>query len=193
MKYDPRIHNRRSIRLKGYDYSRAGAYFVTFCTRHRICNLGEIIDGVMVENECGAIIRAVWEGLPKHYPHVGLDEMCIMPNHVHAIIVLKEDEDVHGVGRGSHVGRGGSQTHPYQHDYENRKRHGLPEIVRALKSFSARHINEMMGTQGTPFWQRNYYERIIRSERHMNAVRKYIRNNPLKWELDRENPDGRNC
>jgi len=72
------------------------------------------------------------------------------------------------------------------------KRHGLPEIVRALKSFSARRINESLGTQGTPFWQRNYYERIIRSQNHMDAVRKYIRHNPVKWNFDHDIPNRRN-
>lgn len=177
MKYDPNIHHRRSIRLKGYDYSQPGAYFVTICTHQRICNLGKIVDGKMVVNQSGSIVQTVWDELPKHYLHVELDEFCIMPNHVHCIIVLVD-------GNG---GRGRSETSPYH----RLKRHGLPEIVRALKSFSSRRINELKGTQGTPFWQRNYYERIIRTQRHLNSVRKYIRDNPLKWERDRNHPHRR--
>ena len=113
-------------------------------------------------NQVGRIVQRAWFELPKHYPHVELGTFCIMPNHVHAVIVL-----VDGV----------------------EKRHGLPEIVRAFKSFSARRINELRKLQGVPVWQRNYYEHIIRNAEDHNLIHLYIDSNPAKWMDDHENPE----
>ncbi len=172
MAYDPKKHHRRSIRLNGYDYAQPGAYFVTTVTHQRECLFGDVVDGEMMLNVCGEIAKLVWDELPNHYPYVILDEFCVMPNHVHMIIVLSETSS----------SRGGFQTHPYP------KRHALPEIVRGFKTFSARRINESQNSRGVPVWQRNYYERIVRDDREMNAIRQYIQNNPLNWEQDKENP-----
>ncbi|WP_420629541.1 transposase [Candidatus Leptofilum sp.] len=174
MPYDPYKHHRRSIRLKGYDYSSAGAYFVTICVKGGESVLGEVVDGEMVLNEYGRIVQACWQDLVNHYKRVILDAFVIMPNHIHFIVVFVE---------GGHVGAGLRPA-----PTNNRKRHGLPEIVRALKSFSSRRINELRDTIGTPFWQRNYYERIIRNERALNAIREYIQNNPANWLEDQLHP-----
>ncbi len=159
--------NRRPIRLQGYDYSRAGAYFVTVCTHDRLCLFGEIADRRMALNDAGRMVQQVWDDLPNHYSHVELDECVVMPNHVHGIVVI--------------VGAGFKPAPT--------KRHGLPEIVRALKAFSARRINEIRNTPGVKLWQRGYYEHIIRNDDELNRIREYIANNPMKWEMDRENPD----
>ena len=92
MKYNPDGHGRHSIRLRDYDYSTAGAYFITICTYKRQCLLGEISDGEMRLNEVGRIVQLIWEQLPDHYPHVGVDAFVIMPNHVHGIVILNETE-----------------------------------------------------------------------------------------------------
>ena len=188
MKYDPHKHHRRSIRLKGYDYHQPGAYFVTIVTYQRAPLFGEINGGVMHLNRFGEIVRQVWLDLPRHYPYTVLDAFTIMPNHVHGILVLGEE-----TGRGGSVSGKGSgvvntlsgkptlpdtdQTYPY-----------LPEIVRALKSFSARRINQIRKMESTPVWQRNYYEHIIRNEREYLQIKRYIQDNPLQWENDLENP-----
>jgi REP element-mobilizing transposase RayT len=106
-----------------------------------------------------------------HYPNVALDEFCVMPNHVHGVIWI------------AGVGRAGFKPVPTPE-----RCHGLPEIVRAFKMLSARRINEVRGTQGAAVWQRNYYERVIRDDRELNAIREYIQTNPLRWHLDKENP-----
>ncbi len=93
MKYNPDIHHRRSIRLKGYDYSQAGAYFVTVCAKDRACLFGKVVDGWMRLNDAGRIVQATWDGLPFHYGGVEIDEFVVMPNHVHGIILLT-DRDV---------------------------------------------------------------------------------------------------
>ena len=88
MKFNPKIHNRRSIRLQGYDYSQAGAYFVTICTHNRKCLFGDIADGEMWLNDAGRMVQAVWDEIPAHYPGIDIDAFVIMPNHIHGIIVI---------------------------------------------------------------------------------------------------------
>lgn len=198
-KYDPQIHHRRSIRLKGYDYSQAGAYFVTICVHQRECLLGEIVNGEMRLSRFGKIVQYAWLDLPKHYPHVVLDAFCIMPNHVHFVIVLIEDGG-DGSSRLSKVslpaGRDGSlgltETSPITSHLLTESpmpyaRHPLSEVIRAFKSFSAKRINAPRKTTYSPFWQKNYYEHIIRNDRAWNAIAWYIINNPLHWQLDRDN------
>ena len=181
--YDPNRHHRRSIRLKGYDYTQTGAYFVTICAYQWECLFGDVRDGEMVLSEYGRIVQETWDDLPNHYPHVELDAWVVMPNHVHGIIVLAPDVDVVGagpVGAGLRPAPTAGKPSPRRHD--------LPEIVRALKSFSARRINQLRHSPGVPVWQRNYYEHVIRTERALQAIRQYILDNPIRWHLDRYNP-----
>jgi REP element-mobilizing transposase RayT len=90
MNYNPERHHRRSIRLKGYDYTREGAYYFTICCHQRRCSLGEIKDGVMHLNLVGAIVKAVWDSLPRHFPLIELDAFVVMPNHLHGIILITD-------------------------------------------------------------------------------------------------------
>lgn len=171
MTYNPDIHHRCSIRLKGYDYSQPGAYFVSICTQNRECLFGDMVDGEMVLNDAGRMVSETWEWLATQYDHVELDEWVIMPNHMHGIIVI--------VG----IGRGGSRTAPTE------KRKPIGRLIGAFKTVSTKRINEIRKTHGAILWQRNYYEHIIRNENELNRIREYIVNNPMKWELDREKPD----
>lgn len=131
-------------------------------------------------NAYGEIVQAVWDGLPNHYGHVLLDAFVIMPNHIHAIIMLDVATPV------------GAGFKPAPTATATKKRHGLPEIVRAFKTFSARRINELRNSPGVSIWQRNYYEHIIRSESSLDCIRGYIANNPMRWADDTENPNGGN-
>ena len=175
---DMRERRRRLMRLQGFDYTRQGAYFITICTRNRECLLGDVGEGRMHLNEAGLFAQAAWEDLPRHYPHVALDAWTIMPNHVHGIVVLTER--VKAPPEGS-----GLKPDPTN---ANAVRHGLPEVVRAFKTFSARRINVFRGAVGAPFWQRNYYEHVIRNEESLNRIRQYILDNPARWHEDPENP-----
>jgi REP element-mobilizing transposase RayT len=181
MGYNREVHHRRSIRLRGYDYGRPGAYFLTVCTRGGRQLFGAIDNGEMCLREAGQVVAACWNDLPQHYPCLSLDEFVVMPNHVHGILILAD------VGAGlrpaptNRRGAGGSEISAYM------RRHGVPEIVRAFKSFSARRINEVGAGDGQPVWQRNYYEHIIRGG-EMDQIREYIRTNPLRWACDRYNP-----
>lgn len=195
MKFDPQKHHRRSIRLKGYDYSSAGAYFVTIVTWQRECLLGDVVNGTMNLNRQGHIVHDAWFDLKNHYRHVELGEFVIMPNHVHGIIILVDDSrggsSVSGETNLPDITPAGmdnlliNQTRPY---VKPKPRHGLPEIIRAFKSFSAKRINRLRRMDGIPVWQRNYYEHIIRNEREMDNITRYIETNPLRWNDDDENP-----
>jgi len=171
-KFDHQKHHRRSIRLEGYDYTTAGAYFVTAITRQREWLFGEINNGKMQLNEIGRIVDYAWMDLVNHYSNVELGTFCIMPNHVHGILIL--------VDRTVEAGLRPAPT-------MSGKYHGLPEIVRAFKSFSARRVNEYLKSPGVPLWQRNYYEHIIRDAHEHERIHSYIESNPANWMKDKEN------
>jgi len=162
--FDPRIHHRRSIRLRGYDYSQAGVYFVTLCAHERARLFGSMEGAVVRLNEVGHLVQRLWEQLPEHFSGVELDAFVVMPNHVHGIVVLS---DLGAMNRAPTVG----------------------EIIRAYKARCTHGINRLHGTKGQPIWQRNYYEHIIRNESSLQEIREYIANNPAQWAIDRENPD----
>ena len=176
--------NRRSIRLSGHSYSQDGAYFVTVVTRERMTLFGDVIDGDMRLNDTGRMISQLWEWLETRYPYVRLDEYVVMPNHLHGVIVLGD------------LDAGGSRTAPTGVVNGNRvdtaRRKPLGRLVGAFKTVTTKQANLAKGTPGQVLWQRNFYERIIRSDQEWNRIREYIANNPLKWEEDSENPAGTN-
>ncbi|MDY6939589.1 MAG: transposase [Cyanobacteriota bacterium] len=162
---------RRSIRLSGYDYGQAGAYFVTICTHQKYCWFGEIRQGVMYQNFLGSAVAAIWHNLPSHFPFLELDAFVVMPNHLHGILIitnarpLSTPESRKGTKSGS-----------------------VGAIVQNFKSTSTRRINRINGDRKT-IWQRNYYEHIIRTDRAYENIRRYILENPPRWHNDDENPN----
>jgi len=203
MPYDPNVHHRRSIRLSGYDYAQHGAYFVTICTHDRQCLLGAVADGGMELNDLGRIVRDTWDALPLRFPTIQLDAFVVMPNHVHGIIIIvgagpappnaadaragpapPNAADVRAghprptaVGAGLALPTGAANSPPT-----------LGDIIRAFKSLSAIACNRLLERAGVPFWQRNYYEHIVRDEDEMNRIREYIVGNPANWKRDAANP-----
>lgn len=171
MIYNPDHHHRRSIRLKGYDYSLAGAYFITLCMLQRQCLLGEVMRGEMVLNASGFVVQGCWLWLAERYPHVDLDGFVVMPNHLHGIIVISD------------INQGESRLAPTA-----AKRKPLGQLVGAFKTVSARFINTLHSIESGSVWQRNYYEHIIRNEADLTRIREYILNNPGKWAEDEDNP-----
>ena len=165
--------HRRSIRLADYDYSQAGAYFVTFCVHDRGCLFGEAVDGLIRLNKCGQVITSEWLRTPVLRPPVVLDEFVVMPNHFHAIITIEESR------------RG---VLPYAHPKFQSPSQTLGATVRGFKSVTTKLINATRNSPGAPVWQRNYYEHVIRNKSELTRIREYIVNNPLQWSLDRENP-----
>ncbi|MDR0788074.1 MAG: transposase [Gemmatimonadota bacterium] len=172
-----RPHHRASNRLRGYDYTRAGAYFITICTHRGERLFGEVVGGAMQLNAAGSIVARTWIELPIHYSHILLDAVVVMPDHMHGIVVITHGAD-------PDVGAG---LKPAPTTAIGVHRHGLSEIVRAIKTFSARRINLHRGTPGVPVWQRNYYDHVISNDGSLTRIREYIRDNPSRWMSDREN------
>ena len=188
--FDPHIHHRRSIRLKGYDYSQTGGYFVTVVAWHRECLFGEVMNGEMVLNEYGKIANECWLAIPEHFPNVELGAYIIMPNHVHGIIVIRSNESPLTM-KTVDDRRGAALLRPYddgeQNPYKiNVKPGSLGAIVRSYKSAVSYRINKEHHATG--IWQRNYYEHIIRNETDLQNKTDYIEANPLLWDEDDENP-----
>lgn len=174
--YDPEIHHRRSIRLRGYDYSSSGAYFLTVSIKNKECLFGEIVDGTMRLSQAGELIHQVWDTLPNRHADIDLDAFVIMPNHVHGIIVLT-DTSIVGARLALPEGEGAASGAPT-----------LGDVIRTFKSISAIRVNRLLTRTGQPLWQRSYYEHIIRNEISLNRVREYIAMNPQNWMTDQENP-----
>lgn len=164
MPYDPNIHHRRSIRLRGYDYSQAGAYFVTVCAQGRACLFGEILNGTLHMSQSGEIVVRWWESIAEHFSNVELDAYVVMPNHMHGIVVLADSI------------------------VSDAQRPTLGKIVAYFKHQSTKAISQSRSAHADRVWQRNYYERIIRNEQALQRVREYIANNPQRWELDQFHP-----
>jgi len=165
-------HYRKSLRLRDYDYSQSGAYFVTICTKGRQLYFEEF-------PALQQVVQTQWNGLKIRFPEIELDEFVIMANHIHGIIFIAgaiHESPLHGVGA----------THELPLRY--RQKMLLPKVIGYFKMNTAKPINQILNRTGQPFWQRNYYEHIIRNEKELKRIREYIQNNPLKWELDRENP-----
>jgi putative transposase len=174
--------NRRSLRVPGFDYSGYGPYFVTICTQDRKHLFGHLRGYEISLNAAGKIVLNCWYDLTARFPEVELDSFTVMPNHVHGIIMI--------VGAGLALpSRGAASSAPTEKPPSCIKRHSLSDVVRAFKSISAIQVNRQLGRSKKPLWQRNYYEHIIRDEESLNRIREYIHYNPLKWSLDRENPE----
>ncbi|HIJ88666.1 MAG TPA: hypothetical protein HPP97_13470 [Desulfuromonadales bacterium] len=192
MTFNPDLHHRHSIRLLNYDYAQAGAYFVTVCTWQRGCLFGEIVNGEMVLNEFGRVVDTVYCRLIEHFTNINLDEYSIMPNHFHAIILIQDNvgakQDSPALPAFDHRGTRAKHDNTVLSPLHGTMPGSIGSIIQNFKSVTTRKINQIRTNPGCPVWQRNYYERVIRNEHELTRAREYIVNNPLKWELDRENP-----
>ncbi|WP_417914683.1 transposase [Candidatus Electronema sp. JM] len=176
MSFNPEIHRRRSIRLIGYDYTSAGAYFITICASGKECLFGAVENGQMRLNDAGHIAEQCWRDIPLHFPHAALDEFAVMPNHVHGIVVL----DHFRIGTACRAPTKMATTEQFGRPVAG----SISTVVRSFKSAVTHHRNKLHGTIGEKIWQRNFYEHIIRNETELNGIREYIQNNPAQWELD---------
>ncbi|HPG39225.1 MAG TPA: transposase [bacterium] len=202
MKYNPEQHHRHSIRLQGYDYTQPGGYFITLVTQNRECLFGDIDDGKMVLNGFGKIIDSHWQKIPSHFKYVELDVFQIMPNHIHGIIIITENEggakhsDTQianicikpALNASSIQSISVTNTSSIQYQQPHGAQPGsLAAIIQNFTSVTSRKINHIRNTPGRKLWQRNYWEHIIRDDNDLNHIREYIVNNPLGWGTDEEN------
>lgn len=190
MSYDPSRHHRQSIRLRAYDYAQPGAYFVTLVTQGRAL----LFDDPVLRR----VVETFWQRVPQHGPDVALDAWIVMPNHLHGILLLgTSDARLAPAPRESDGADAPPATRPSDYGAALVPRtvplRGPPSgplgtIVGNLKAVTTRRINSIRKTPGARVWQRNYYERVVRNERELEAIREYIQNNPANWTLDKENP-----
>lgn len=185
MKFDSQVYCRRSIRLREYDYAQAGAYFTTIVTAGREFLFGKIENEEMRLSALGEIARVEWFKTAELRSNVKLweDEFIVMPNHIHGIIWVNENDD-------SIVGARRRRAPTEQ--FGKPTTGSLPTIIRAYKSAVTYKINEMRQTRGTPVWQRNYYEHVIRDQNDLEQIYKYVQCNPSQWAKDEENPEWQN-
>jgi len=180
-RFDPHKHNRRSIRLPGWDYRAAAIYFVTICTHGRECFFDD--------PAWATVATTAWTAIPQHAGRVALDEWVLMPNHLHAILVLT-DEPADATDTSSFDIRWASLLPtPEPRRFANVPSGSLGSIIRSYKAAVTRRINERCRTPGQPRWQRGYYERVVRDDRELERIRAYIRENPARWAKDRDNLD----
>lgn len=158
--FDPKRYHRKSIRLKAYDYSKTGLYFITICTKNKVCLFGQITKNVMILNDAGVMIEKEWLNLSERFHHICLHESMVMPNHFHAIYEVKNQKNTNIIG----------------------------DIVGAFKSISTvEYIRGVKVNNWPPFedklWQRNYWEHVIRNENSHQKISNYIQNNPENWKI----------
>jgi len=205
MSDQPNEQHRRSLRLQGYDYSQAGAYFITICTQGKACLFGEIENGHMRLNEYGEIVAAEWARSAELRAEIVCGEFVVMPNHFHGIVYI--------VGAYGNMadGVGAYGNTPIQYDQQQRANgnvdraychtdraychtplrspsRNIGAMVRGFKGAVSKKINEIRDTLGTPVLQRNYYEHIIRDDADYNRIVEYINNNPQQWAEDSLHP-----
>jgi REP element-mobilizing transposase RayT len=209
-KYNPNIHNRRSIRKKGYDYSQAGWYYVTICTYKKEYLFGEIVNERMALSTCGEIVKETLLDIPDRYKNVSLDEWVIMPNHLHIILVIRRKH----VGvplAGTPTSEAGTLTsetgtltnkvgiptndigigaRPIPTSKKTNNKLTLGMIVGAFKSLCVHnwlsYINYNNLKKRCLLWQSNFYEHIIRDEQYYLRIKEYITNNPKNWVKNEE-------
>ncbi len=184
-KYPPNKHHRKSIRLKGYDYSQSGLYFVTICCQNMLCLFGKIENGIMILNDAGKMIEKWYYKTAEKFPNIQCLEMIVMPNHFHCIWQIV---DVPTVGadprvcpdkqsrgeqlQGEHIGS------PLHRVVQWFKTMTTNEYIRGVKTLNWQPFYKKM-------WQRNYYEHIIRNDKSYTTISEYIKNNPINWETDK--------
>jgi REP element-mobilizing transposase RayT len=181
MPYNPKIHHRRSIRLKEYDYSQGGLYFVTICCQDRICRFGKIENGEMILNELGEIVYNEWQNLTNKYSCVDLHEFIVMPNHFHAILQIVGAGSARPEGQANPEGQAiPAQTTGQANPAPTNPAPTLGNIIGYFKYQTTKKVD-----LSDKLWQRNYYEHIIRDERAYQNISDYIIHNPEKWQNDK--------
>lgn len=203
MQNKKQIKNRKLNRLKGYDYTQYGWYFITICAKNREHFFGEIINHEMRLSTIGKITKKCWQEIPMHFPDAQLDEWTIMPNHIHGIIVIKNST----VGNNNYCSQYYCSKHycskiigrnknfcSLQSPWQTKWARSLSSIVRGFKIGVTKWHNENNINNNDRYpvqfsWQKSFYDHIIRDEKSLFNIRKYIANNPLKWERDRNNQE----
>ncbi|MFH1062156.1 MAG: transposase [Candidatus Omnitrophota bacterium] len=176
---------RKQIRLKNYDYSQPGYYYITICIDNRECIFGDIIDNRIYLNNVGKMVDQTLRTLPEYYQNITIDNYIVMPNHIHGIIQI--------VGAGFPCPNNIINQSIHNHDNNNpingRGNHAptINYIIGYFKYQSTKQINKLQNTPGKKIWQRSFYDHVIRTNDSLNKIREYIVNNPATWVNDEHN------
>lgn len=169
---------RKHNRLNKFDYSHPGYYFVTICTKEREKYLCEIKNQKIILNKFGEIVKKYWLEIPKHYQNIFLDEFAIMPNHIHGIIIIKNI---------SHVGTEYYSVPTNKKSVPTNKHYGLlSKIIKSFKHACSKYVRTNFNNYSFQ-WQRSFYDHIVRNEKSLSFIRRYIKDNPINWNNDRNN------
>lgn len=199
MAFHPDIHHRRSIRLKGHDYGQPGTYFITICTHQRAPVFGHVTAGKMQLSEVGRMVQCVWEQMDAYYFNIRTDAFIVMPDHIHGILHVRAaprgrpDSEIggskslpdtgqpHDTGQSRDTGQPHDTGQPQGVAPTDAPTAGLslPDAVHRFKSLTSKRYRDAASCGR--LWQRNYWERIVRDEAALQAIRRYIRDNPRHW------------
>ncbi|MYD09653.1 MAG: hypothetical protein F4X02_06385 [Chloroflexi bacterium] len=169
------MQKRRSLRLDGYDYRNTGVYFVTVCTHQKRCVFGKILNDSMIPNECGFVVKEEWKRAEILRSNVELDMFVLMPNHLHGLILLRDEQD---------DGQRSASDFAATPTSSTLQAGSLGAIIGQFKSVATKRIRRLNNPPDMPIWQRNYYESIIRTPVIWNRARDYIATNPMRWRED---------
>ncbi len=164
----------KSTRLKEWDYSSLGYYFITICAKNHECVFGEILEGEMILSKIGEIVAEEWQKIEQIRPNIKLDEWIIMPNHLHGIIIIRDET------------KNDTSVETTRRVVSTLKPNSLGSIIGQFKSVSTKRIHAMGYNKFA--WQPRFYDHIIRNEKSLEKIREYIHFNPLKWDIDENNP-----
>lgn len=183
----------KSDRLEGWDYSNAGAYFITICTHNRIHHFGKCQNGQMQLSTIGLIVQGCWFEIPRFNPQVQLGSFIVMPNHVHGILILDEmggsdttmNSDTNAVETlQCNVSTMGEHKSSKFYQKISPEPGSISTIIRSFKSACTKHINKTFPNSGFK-WQARFHDHIIRNEQSYHRISNYINNNPKVWKEDR--------
>ncbi len=170
------MKTRRSVRLNGYDYRRNGLYFVTVCTNRHECLFGTVVDGEVILSAIGRIVAEEWQRTAELRENVELDAFVVMPNHIHGIIVIRNNDE--------RAFRRDASTAAHGEPNRTLQANSLGAIIGRFKGKVSRCVHDMPKCRDLTVWQRNYFDHIIRSEKSLQAIREYVAMNPARWTED---------
>src|SRR5258706_6464331 len=186
MRFNPNKHNRRSIRLRGYDYTAPGAYFITICTKNRVYLFGTVVDEVMQLNDAGQMVERWWGEVANKFPTIELDAFVVMPSHFHAIVAIT-NAHCDALDAGNHTGLPLHNVTDATNDRDVRPT--LADVIHWFKTMTTNeYIRGVHDLGWSPFdrrlWHRHYYEPIVRDAAELARIRIYIEGNPARWATD---------
>ncbi|MDD5088043.1 MAG: transposase [bacterium] len=182
------MRSYKTVRLPHFDYNETGAYFLTTVTANRECLFGRIEDGAMIANAFGQIVIEEWLRSATIRSEIRLDMFTLMPNHFHGIVFITDDLKAH-IHAAPRQDFGEAHIHAALRSSRKRTPRSISTLMGGFKGAVTARINTLRNTPAAPVWQPKFHDHVIRDEHDLNDIREYIQNNPLKWDLDRENPD----